>query len=151
MILESAHATAAESTGYDTARTWCAIICKFKEAFNGNTPYDWQLDMAEALILGLDSMVIAGTGSGKTMPFGMPLLVDETKKKIVLIISPLNDLEVEQVDNLSYQFYLYLQFHCWQRLNDSKKWALLRLQLMETHTPRNYKRYLNFLFGGFSA
>jgi ATP-dependent helicase YprA (DUF1998 family) len=32
------------------------------------TPYDWQLDVTEAILLGLDStVVIAGTGSGKTV------------------------------------------------------------------------------------
>jgi ATP-dependent helicase YprA (DUF1998 family) len=69
----------------------------FKEAFNGLEPYGWQLDVAEAVLLGLDCVAIAGTGSGKTMPFAMPLLVDRTKKKIVLVISPLNDLEDDQV------------------------------------------------------
>jgi superfamily II DNA helicase RecQ len=45
----------------------------------------------------LDCIVIARTGSGKTMPFGMPLLLDEAKDKIVVIISPLNELKAEQV------------------------------------------------------
>jgi hypothetical protein len=31
------------------------------------------------------------------MPFAMPLLVDKTKKKMVIVISPLNDLEEDQV------------------------------------------------------
>ncbi|KAF8227097.1 hypothetical protein L208DRAFT_1082460, partial [Tricholoma matsutake] len=34
-------------------------------------------------------------------PFGMPLLLDEAKDKIVIIISTLNELEVEQVHKLS--------------------------------------------------
>ncbi|KAJ7506438.1 hypothetical protein B0H11DRAFT_1707242, partial [Mycena galericulata] len=38
-------------------------------------PYDWQIEVAEALILGLDAVVIAGTGAGKTIPFMMPLLL----------------------------------------------------------------------------
>ncbi|KAI0692066.1 P-loop containing nucleoside triphosphate hydrolase protein, partial [Cerioporus squamosus] len=59
-------------------------------------PYAWQVDVAEALWLGLDTAVIAGTGAGKTMPFVMPLLVDKTKKKKVIIISPLNELELDQ-------------------------------------------------------
>ncbi|KAH9952579.1 P-loop containing nucleoside triphosphate hydrolase protein, partial [Russula dissimulans] len=51
---------------------------------------------SEALLLGLDCIAIAGTGAGKTMPFIMPLLVDPTKKKIVIIILPLNALEHNQ-------------------------------------------------------
>lgn len=35
-------------------------------------PYDWQIDVAEALVLGLDATVIAGTGSGKKLPWAMP-------------------------------------------------------------------------------
>ena len=58
--------------------------------------YEWQLDVCEALELGRDSIVIVGTGSGKTTPFILPLLSDTTKLKKVLIISPLNVLEVDQ-------------------------------------------------------
>ncbi|KAJ7082066.1 P-loop containing nucleoside triphosphate hydrolase protein, partial [Mycena belliarum] len=50
-------------------------------------PYDWQLDVSEAYLLGLDAVVIAGTGAGKTMPFMMPLLLH--RDKYSLIISPL--------------------------------------------------------------
>ncbi|KIK73159.1 hypothetical protein PAXRUDRAFT_45667, partial [Paxillus rubicundulus Ve08.2h10] len=57
-------------------------------------PYPWQLDAAEALILGLNSVVIAGTGARKTMPFIMPFLRD--KKKCIIIISPLKALQQDQ-------------------------------------------------------
>ncbi|KIM55128.1 hypothetical protein SCLCIDRAFT_17455 [Scleroderma citrinum Foug A] len=57
-------------------------------------PYSWQLDAAESLILGVDSIVIAGTGAGKTMPFVMPLMRD--KSKGMLIISPLKALQRDQ-------------------------------------------------------
>ena len=39
-------------------------------------PYDWQVDLAEGLSLGLDATVIAGTGSGKPPPWAMPLLLE---------------------------------------------------------------------------
>jgi len=61
------------------------------------TPYDRQIDLAEALALGLDATVIAGTGSGKTLPWAMPLLMDENRDKICLVISPLNELEADHV------------------------------------------------------
>ena len=56
-------------------------------------PYDWQLDVAEALLVGLDSIVIAqaGAGSGKTIPFMLPLLIHP--EKMVLILSPLKVLQ----------------------------------------------------------
>ena len=56
--------------------------------------YDWQVDVSEALLLGLDCSVIAGTGAGKTMPFVMPLFVESNK--IIIVISPLNALEEDQ-------------------------------------------------------
>jgi ATP-dependent helicase YprA (DUF1998 family) len=43
----------------------------------GMDAYDWQLDVAEALLLGLDCSVIAGTGAGKTLPFVLPLLAEK--------------------------------------------------------------------------
>ena len=64
---------------------------------NGKKPYEWQLDLAEALYLGLDSVVIAGTGAGKTLPFAMPLLADTTGKSKIIIVSTLNELEHDQV------------------------------------------------------
>ena len=58
---------------------------------------DWNhmssINVTEAILLGLDCFMIAGTGSRKTMLFAMPLLVDKTKKKMVRVIFPLNDLE----------------------------------------------------------
>lgn len=54
------------------------------------TPYDWQIDLAEALGLGIDATVIAGTGSGKTLPWALPLLLEQNRDRICLVISPLN-------------------------------------------------------------
>jgi ATP-dependent helicase YprA (DUF1998 family) len=82
--------------GYSLEQTRTLVIEKFKMAFDGRSPYDWQVDVTEALLLERDVVVIASTGAGKTMPFCMPSLIDETKKKKVLIISPLNELEEEQ-------------------------------------------------------
>ncbi|KAK7027208.1 hypothetical protein R3P38DRAFT_2777274 [Favolaschia claudopus] len=38
-----------------------------------------QIDVSEALILGLDSVVIAGTGAGKTIPFMLPVMLHPEK------------------------------------------------------------------------
>ncbi|PPQ85606.1 hypothetical protein CVT24_012363 [Panaeolus cyanescens] len=61
----------------------------------GFSAHDWQLKVTEALLLKLDCIVIAGTGSGKTIPFMIPLLADPSKK--VIIISPLKVLQDDQV------------------------------------------------------
>ena len=76
-----------------------ALTSAVKAAFNQNTLRDFQLDVAEAIILGLDATVIAGTGSGKTLPWAMPLLLDENQGRACLVISPLKAL---QVDHVSY-------------------------------------------------
>ncbi|KAJ7304699.1 hypothetical protein DFH08DRAFT_638747, partial [Mycena albidolilacea] len=67
---------------------------EFLERNNGMVAHEWQIDMGEALLLGLDCSLIAGTGASKTMPFVMPLFVESDK--IIIIISPLNALEVDQ-------------------------------------------------------
>jgi len=82
---------------YNSHTTRAALTNAVKVAFNQNTPRDFQLDVAEALILGLDATVIAGTGSGKTLPWAMPLLLDENKERACLVISPLKALQADHV------------------------------------------------------
>lgn len=60
-------------------------------------PRMWQLDVAECLLLGIDCEVIAATGAGKTLPFVLPLLV--RPDTMVIILSPLDALELDQVCN----------------------------------------------------
>jgi hypothetical protein len=96
-LLENVRIAANKSKRYDSEKTRTTIEKTFSEAFNGLAPFDWQTDVCEALILGLDCVVIAGTGAGKTMPFCMPLLADQMKRKMVIVISPLNALEHDQV------------------------------------------------------
>ncbi|KAG8682970.1 hypothetical protein FRC11_014130, partial [Ceratobasidium sp. 423] len=57
-------------------------------------PYDWQLDAALASHLGLDVLIIAGTGFGKTWSFVLNCLDD--LRLLVYIISPLNALANQQ-------------------------------------------------------
>ncbi|EPS93212.1 hypothetical protein FOMPIDRAFT_1056168 [Fomitopsis schrenkii] len=94
--LAIARAAAHESRKYDSEAQRRTIRGPASDALGGKEPYKWQVDVCEAMLLGLDCIVIAGTGAGKTMPFVMPLLVDETKQKMVLVISPLNELEQDQ-------------------------------------------------------
>lgn len=67
----------------------------------GYEPTEWQIDIAEALILKLDTVLIAGTGFGKTTPFVLPIMLEPPRegKKIALIISPLIELMQEQVSS----------------------------------------------------
>ena len=106
--LQAARNAAEISRQYSSDKTRSDLVTTFKRAFKDLEPYSWQLDVAEALLLGLDCITIAGTGSGKTMQFAMPLLVDRSKKKRVIVISPLNDLEEDQARlfRLSWNFLL---------------------------------------------
>ena len=64
------------------------------------TPYAAQLDLAECMLLGLDATCIAGTGWGKTLPFVLPLFTPTAKSSVIIIVSPLNTLEADQVREL---------------------------------------------------
>lgn len=96
-ILQAARDRARKDRGYCSEETRLALTEEFKKANDGKEPYVWQLDITEAILLGLDSLLIAGTGAGKTMPMVMGLLLPENKDKFVIIISPLNALEEDQV------------------------------------------------------
>ena len=87
----------AKSDGYDSQATRRTLSDSVTALCPTITPYDWQLDLAEALTLGLDATVIAGTGSGKTLPWALPLLLEKNRGRICLIISPLNELEADHV------------------------------------------------------
>ena len=103
--LAIARAAAHKSKKYDSGAIRERIRSVARDAFEGREPYDWQVDVCEAILLGLDCIIIAGTGAGKTLPFVMPLLMDETKQKMVVVISPLIELEEDQV-------CVYLIIHC---------------------------------------
>jgi bloom syndrome protein len=115
-ILEKARAEAARKNGYNSQTTRTELRRLFRERF-GKDPYDWQLDVTEAILLGLDSIVIAGTGAGKTMPFMMPLLLDKSKK--VIIVSPLKILQADQVQDILVLIWCNTYHFC--RPSDSKR------------------------------
>ncbi len=98
-LLEAAREQASKKREYDTEMARITMSNRFYEQFQSN-PYPWQLDVAETMLTGLDSIVIAGTGAGKTIPFMLPLLLEE--KKITLVISLLKILQKEQVDGYDY-------------------------------------------------
>ena len=58
----------ARKSGYDSVATRRSLSESVNARCPTIKPYDWQVDVAEALTLGLDATVIAGTGSGKTLP-----------------------------------------------------------------------------------
>jgi len=93
--LEAARKLASENHGYDSASMCKQLKDAFRIRTEGHEPFKWQLDAAEAFLLGLDCLIVAGTGAGKTLPFVMPAFIEP--KKTYIMISPLNALEEDQV------------------------------------------------------
>jgi len=60
-ILQDAQAEVTRSRGYSSEEMCSKISSAFKVVFSGLEPYTWQLDVSEALLLGLDCIAIAGT------------------------------------------------------------------------------------------
>ena len=69
----------AKTSDYDSTAT-CIQLTQLTCEHSGNDPYEWQLDISEAVLLGLDTILLASTGAGKTLPFIMPLMLDKKKK-----------------------------------------------------------------------
>src|SRR6202040_1220750 len=89
--LDQARTAAASSREYNSDHTRAEMMRIFGERSGGQVPYPWQLHVSEAFLLGLNCVVIAGTGAGKTTPFLLPLLVEKNKK--IIIISLLKALQ----------------------------------------------------------
>lgn len=116
-------------------RTRQTIIEALLKIF-GKPPYDWQLDVAEAVLLGLDVTVLASTGSGKAISFILPLLADETGRKMVVIISPLKELQKDQVSGV----HLNTRRASFTRARSPglEKWACRLLHSTKTLGLRSY-------------
>lgn len=116
-LLDVARKRAKEEWGYDSVEARCIMteecVTRSKGAI---TPHEWQLDIAECLVLGIDCELIAPTGSGKTIAFMLPLFYwqrphkkeeggekgkgrtdQKEKPKVLIVVSPLNTLEADQV------------------------------------------------------
>ncbi|KAI0079102.1 P-loop containing nucleoside triphosphate hydrolase protein [Panus rudis PR-1116 ss-1] len=94
--LMQARQKAAIARNYNSQETRKVMSQKFSFRSNGKKPHDWQLDAAECLILGLNGVVIARTGAGKTVPYMLPFFLPENKDKVLVVISPLKALQREQ-------------------------------------------------------
>ena len=64
-------------------------------AANRKVPRQFQLESMLATMSQHDSIIIAGTGSGKTICMILPLLLDP--ESISIVISPLKRLQINQV------------------------------------------------------
>jgi ATP-dependent helicase YprA (DUF1998 family) len=81
-------------------RITASRACLLAYAVTGGTqvPRELQLRACLATYHAHDSLIDTGTGSGKTLPIALNLLLDDPRlKKISLTISPLKRLQVTQV------------------------------------------------------
>ena len=63
----------------------------------GCEPFDWQIATAIAVLEGRDVILDVGTGSGKTLAFSLVSVMN--KDDIIIIVSPLSSLMIEQMKN----------------------------------------------------
>ena len=61
----------------------------------GKKPFQWQLEAAATVLKGEDLILDVGTGSGKSLVFTLPLVLDPTDVSIT--VSPLSALMIDQV------------------------------------------------------
>ena len=62
---------------YKTTRSISPLSDKSFEVF-GKRPFRWQLEAAQAILCGRDVVLDIGTGSGKTLCFTLPLLLNNS-------------------------------------------------------------------------
>ncbi|KAG8727990.1 hypothetical protein FRC10_005424, partial [Ceratobasidium sp. 414] len=74
----------------------CERLIEETRRRTGYDPRPWQLQNAMDRIAGKDALILAATGSGKTLPSVMPAFVIE--QSITWILAPLNVIEEQQVE-----------------------------------------------------
>jgi hypothetical protein len=81
--LAAARQKASDDHKYDTQSTRSFLQERFTCKF-GKPAHSWQLAAAEAVLLKLDCIVIAGMSAGKTVPVMLILLQDWTKAALII-------------------------------------------------------------------
>jgi ATP-dependent helicase YprA (DUF1998 family) len=77
---------------------WRDLAAECVKKATGYDAYSHQLNTGEALALGMDCLVVAGTGTGKTMAFTLPVMMaKEGEWRMVWVFSPLKELQWDQV------------------------------------------------------
>ncbi|KAG8948875.1 hypothetical protein FRC04_009213 [Tulasnella sp. 424] len=60
------------------------------------TPFTWQAHASAAILSGVDCLVVAPTGGGKSLPIILPMLLKQ--QGFALVLSPLNGLQISQAN-----------------------------------------------------
>jgi superfamily II DNA helicase RecQ len=81
-----------------------SLIQLARDHFGYENIHEYQLNSAYAMLTGIDSSVIVGTGAGKSLCYALAALAagkGTSEKKMVIVISPLIALMKDQVGNVS--------------------------------------------------
>ena len=85
-----------------------ALEARAQEQLN-STPFKWQLTSNKIIAQGEDLIIDVGTGCGKSLCYQLATLLDpERNSDIVLVVSPLSALMLDQVSSLAWR---KAQFH----------------------------------------
>jgi hypothetical protein len=81
-----------------------ALLC-YSVTGSTQIPHEMQLKVILAIKNGKDSLVSAGTGSGKTLPIALSMLLDDPEKKLITVtLSPLKRLQMTQESDFNTQY-----------------------------------------------
>jgi len=82
---------------------------------------------------GKDSLVYAGTGSGKTLPIALNILLEDPAKKLVTItISPLKRLQITQVYSSHPRISILTTYNFLEQNDFNEKFRIPTLAVNET-------------------
>ncbi|CRG95803.1 ATP-dependent DNA helicase, putative [Plasmodium gallinaceum] len=91
-----------------------------KKHFGYKNLKDFQVEAVHATFHKKDSFIVMATGMGKSLCYQIPSLMDESKKKFTIVISPLISLMKDQVDNLNRKKISSVFLGSGQKMNSEK-------------------------------
>ena len=104
-------------------------------------PREMQLRSILADQRGRDSLISAGTGSGKTLPIALCTLLDDpAKKRVTIVVSPLKRLQKSQADEFTTRFGIRAIAINEDTPRDSTWWSVSCL--FTTYIARIYSYYI---------
>ena len=71
-----------------------SLLPEFQERILGKKPFEWQLNVAAALLFGEDLVPEVGTGCSETLVFALPLLLGDID--VIIVVSPLSALKLKE-------------------------------------------------------
>ena len=113
-------------------------------------PREMQLRSILADQRGRDSLISAGTGSGKTLPIALCTLLDDpAKKKVTIVVSPLKRLQKSQANEFTTRFGIRAVAINEDTPRDPTWWSVSRLFM--TYSTRIYSYIYRKIYSPLNA